>query len=218
VHLQWCFVFDNSGSMIRLADACAVAIVLLVELFRKLEISFAIATMGDANRARVLKDLHEPFSHAVGERILAGLTFTEGSQIASCAQAIASRVFPEDQLDSRVKRVMVFVTDGLSAALSEANFVGMRIRHDLELAVLHTPLNFGQETLQRSALEHKLKGITNELYFNLSQSDASAEGHAAGAEGTLLVLRGTLLVLRGTLLVLRARCCHRHRLWGRGNH
>ena len=65
-------------------------------------------------RARVLKKLDEPFSFKVGERLLAGMTFNEGTQIVESVRAISDSVFGENA-EPGVARNLIIITDGLSS-------------------------------------------------------------------------------------------------------
>lgn len=112
--IQWCFIFDSSGSMVTVADGCAEALCVIVETMRRLECRFAVGALGDANRSRVLKSLDEPFSYRVGERILTGLTYNEATNTATGTKAIADEVFPPShKRDPDERRVIVVITDGL---------------------------------------------------------------------------------------------------------
>ena len=48
VAIEWCFVFDNSGSMTRIRDACAETTVMLMEMLRRMETRFSIATSANS--------------------------------------------------------------------------------------------------------------------------------------------------------------------------
>jgi uncharacterized protein YegL len=196
--INWCFVFDNSGSMVRVADGCAEALVILVETLRRLECHFAVATAGES--VRLVKRMDESFSFAVGERILASFTYNEGTHLGSCAQSIAERVFPtEKRLEPNECRILVLVTDGLSRDLkdesgrqgdTQQDFMRLRERHQLELAVLHT-------AGRRSGTEAEmLRNITNDLYFPVVPGEAAATSQASmPVMLTQLIMQALQLVL-----------------------
>ena len=160
VDVEWCFAFDNSGSMVRIADACAEAMVVLTEVMRRLEMPFAIAALGDKSRARVLKRLDQPFTLEAGERILAGLTYTEGSDIASGARAVADTLFGAKK---QRKRAMILVTDCMFRELSSDNFADVRRRVDY-LAVVNTALD------SKADLHDVLRSITDGRFAIVLQS------------------------------------------------
>lgn len=160
--IEWAIVVDNSGSMVRVADECAQTVVILIEALRRVECRFAVATLGDANRTRILKNLTGHFNMSVGEQILAGFTYDESSHIATGVAAVANHVFASSRgnAEPHERRIMVLVTDGLSQELAERNFSDIRQKHDMELAVLHTQYGQGTRRAQHVKL---LRNITNGL-------------------------------------------------------
>ena len=144
--IQWCVVLDSSGSMSKIKNQLAEASVMLVELFRRLEMSFAVATLGDALRARVLKRLNEPFTYKVGERVLAGMTYNESTQIIESLNAICADIFGVKEADA--VRVMIIVTDGLSSDGNfQAGLTNVRDEYNLfGIGFLHTKLDFHAST------------------------------------------------------------------------
>ena len=88
--IEWILLFDNSGSMARIADSCAEILAILAEVLRKLEFKFAVGTLGAS--ARLIKTLDEPFTHVVGERILACFSYNERTNILSCTEEILGKV------------------------------------------------------------------------------------------------------------------------------
>ena len=160
--------------------------------------------MGDANCARVLKRLDEEFSYLVGEKVLAGFTYNEGSDIASCVNAIANSVFPSDgQPSGDRRRVMVLITDGLSQELDALIKVSneLRSKHDTTIAILHTQLDIGLTTAgdkkksnqHMLALQEKLKLVTDGLYYNVSQvqmtSATTVNADTVGTSSILLTMK-----------------------------
>lgn len=84
---------DNSGSMMRLADETKQALVLLAEVLRRLEVSFAVVRFGRAHGQVVLKGLNEPFSAQAMQLALEALTWDEGTYPASACEFVAREVF-----------------------------------------------------------------------------------------------------------------------------
>lgn len=178
LNIEWAIVIDNSGSMVRVADECVQTVVILIEALRRLECRFAVATLGDANRTRILKGLTGHFNLSVGEQILAGFTYDESSHIATGVAAVAKNVFPGSGggAEPHERRIMLLVTDGLSQELTEKNFSDIRQKHDMELAVLHTQYGEGDYSAQNAKM---LGTITNGLYFPVSLNN---QGPTAGQD------------------------------------
>ena len=167
LRLEWCVVFDNSGSMVRIQNECAEALVAVVETLRKLECRFAVGTLGAANKGRLLKELDEPFSAKVGERCLAGFTYDESTSIASCVKAFTETVIggaPEPF----TRRAMLVITDGLSSEMEEANFdfvtkTQKQSTNSVHFAVLHTP-----PRSEKADLEEKIKRVLDNVTNGLN--------------------------------------------------
>eukprot|EP00936_MAST-01D_sp_MAST-1D-sp1_P000071 g71.t1 len=122
---QWVCLVDNSGSMSTRRHWTAEALVVFVEVLRKLECEFAVATFGGGPSSQnILKPFEEPCTYRVGERILSGLTFNEGSSLATGIEVVARTLFdtPEQVLNdtqkATVHRIMVVITDGLSQEIA----------------------------------------------------------------------------------------------------
>jgi len=86
-------LIDNSGSMARMQDETKSAMVLLAEVLRHLEVSFALVRFGSGHSQAVLKELHQPFSAQAMQFALESLTFDEGTCPASACTFVANRVF-----------------------------------------------------------------------------------------------------------------------------
>lgn len=200
--VQWCFVFDNSGSMVRMADGCAECLVILIETLRRLECQFAISVAGDANRARIVKNLKDDFNYSVGERCLANFTYNEATNMSSCTKSIAEEVFPlQTPRGPNERRILVLVTDGLCRELSDdkasEEFAALRSSHQLELAVLHTPMKAEVDYAQRAA--QRLTNITDQLYFRASHDELSG---TRGGSGSVLALQLVNLITKTLQRVL----------------
>ena len=180
--IQWCVVLDSSGSMSKIKNQLAEASVMLVELFRRLEMPFAVATLGDALRARILKRLDEPFSYKVGERVLAGMTYNESTQIIDSVNAICENIFADKEAD--VVRVMIIVTDGLSSDGNfQAGLASVRDEYNLfGIGFLHTKLDFHSSTKdelerQTADLDSAMRAIKSAKcrYYQVSTPPNSAK-------------------------------------------
>jgi len=160
--IEWILLFDNSGSMVQIGDSCAEILAVLAEVLRKLEFRFAVGTLGA--HARLIKTLDEPFTHVVGERILACFSFNERTNILSSTEEILEKVFPQVTTDSP-KRILVCVTDGFANELICQN--GWENIKDSDenakIAFLHT-ISSDQKSLQ-----DYMKVVTKGLYFPINQ-------------------------------------------------
>ena len=76
---EWLILVDNSGSMSLNRNQLSETLVFVMETLRKLECRFAIGRFGNKGNPRLLKDLHTPFSHELGEQILECFDFSEGT-------------------------------------------------------------------------------------------------------------------------------------------
>lgn len=193
LNIEWAIVIDNSGSMVRVADECVQTLVILIETLRRLECRFAVATLGDANRTRILKSLSGQFNMSVGEQVLAGLTYDESSHIATGVAAVADHVFSRSRGDAEPheRRIMILVTDGLSQEVSEKNFSDIRHNYDMELAVLHIQYGEGKHKAQYAKM---LSTITNGLYFPVSFTAESPERDHKNENAVLPAVLSKLVV------------------------
>lgn len=195
LNIEWAIVIDNSGSMVRVADECAQTVVILIEALRRLECRFAVATLGDTNRTRILKSLAGHFNMSVGEQILAGLSHDESSHIATGVAAVADHIFARTRGDAEPheRRIMVLVTDGLSQELTAENFSDIRQKHDMELAVLHTL--YGEGT-HRAQYARMLRTITNGLYFPVSLAAQVTDQESENAVLPVVLSKLVVQILR----------------------
>eukprot|EP00878_Enallax_costatus_P013375 GHUV01013985.1.p1 GENE.GHUV01013985.1~~GHUV01013985.1.p1 ORF type:complete len:1200 (+),score=534.70 GHUV01013985.1:114-3713(+) len=92
---QVALLVDNSGSMMRLADETKQAMVLLGEVLRRLEVSFAVVRFGRAHGQVILKHLNEPFSAQAMQLALESLTWDAGTYPASACEFVAREVFKD---------------------------------------------------------------------------------------------------------------------------
>ena len=89
--LEWVIMVDNSGSMHSKKTQTAEALVLAIESLRRLECRFSVWRFGNKGPfGRVaLKTFEEPFTYAIGQRILEGFTYNEGTYPGTNLKAIA---------------------------------------------------------------------------------------------------------------------------------
>jgi hypothetical protein len=156
--LEVCIVIDNSGSMAPIAPQCNEGLVMLMEVLKHLEYPFAVATLGDARRARLLKPLDAAFTPAAAEKVLAELTFNESTHIASCMQSIMcdaiNGVFRAARAQAATeKRLVILITDGLSTELEDSGLDSLRHTCNTELAVLHVRPDSSMHSKQTPELQ-----------------------------------------------------------------
>eukprot|EP00937_MAST-01D_sp_MAST-1D-sp2_P001912 g1912.t1 len=150
---EWVCLVDNSGSMSVRADQTAEALVVLLEVLRKMECPFAVATFGSERNQTVLKQFNQPCTYKVGEAVLSGLTFDDGSKLVTGLEVNAKTLFRQrEKLDDARKatthRIMLIITDGFSDELKAHEGAGksfpevctnVKDTYDLEVAVLQMP-------------------------------------------------------------------------------
>jgi hypothetical protein len=208
IDVEVCIVVDNSGSMAPFATYCTEAVVMLMEVFKALEYPFAVATIGDAQRARLLKPLDSVLTPEVGEKILAALTFNESTHIASCMQAVlrnaATGVFRAERVcQTNKRRVTFFITDGLSSEIRDSGLDNLRHECMMELAVLHVRPDSSTDFLAfiNTRLEELTNSkMTNSLYAQVSQGELRAQSN--GGNGTGLFEAVSILAPNALLKVL----------------
>eukprot|EP00743_Colponemidia_sp_Colp-15_P013099 GILK01015097.1.p1 GENE.GILK01015097.1~~GILK01015097.1.p1 ORF type:complete len:1309 (+),score=173.68 GILK01015097.1:591-3929(+) len=146
--IEWCVMMDNSGSLSPRINQCAEALVVVLEVLRKLECRFAVARFGGLKSQKLLKKLDEPFSHARGEQILESFTYDEGTYPATALQAVCDTVWkPSTTIaDENVvrHRIVLMVTDGLTTESQESDWKEVIERLGLHLSVLLLSRSHGQ--------------------------------------------------------------------------
>ncbi|CAF1361600.1 unnamed protein product [Adineta steineri] len=117
--LQWCIMIDNSGSMSLHRTFIFGALVIIMEVLRKLESKFAVTRFGGRTNQKILKNLNDHFTHGDGEFVLEALTFDEGTYPATGLARITKKVFPKQTLTNSnsntiVHKIVIILTDGLT--------------------------------------------------------------------------------------------------------
>ncbi|CAF1685469.1 unnamed protein product, partial [Rotaria magnacalcarata] len=94
------------------------ALVIIMELLRKLESKFAVARFGARTNQKISKNLDDLFTNQDGQYVLEALTFDEGTYPATGLARIANKIFPveETQRSSKsiIHRLVLMITDGLT--------------------------------------------------------------------------------------------------------
>jgi hypothetical protein len=131
---------DNSGSMGSKEHSVIEALVVLIEVLRKLEFRFAIALWG-RNPGKLLLDFEregeEHFNLKKGQEIIQSLTFDEPSEIATCLKALCNKVWPSDvEKPDHTQRLLITLFDGFSHERNAQDFVDMRRDHKCMLGML----------------------------------------------------------------------------------
>ena len=99
-------------------EQVAESIVVIAETLRRLECRFGVWRFGGKgkNGCRILKSLDQPFDHLIGQRILEGFSYNEGTYPASNLESIAKAVWPEDSPASssakQTHRIVLMILDG----------------------------------------------------------------------------------------------------------
>ncbi|KAA0145569.1 hypothetical protein FNF31_08020 [Cafeteria roenbergensis] len=168
--------------MARLEANIQETLVLLIEVLRKLEIRFAIGRVGAADNARLLKPFDEPFSPAVGQRLLESFSFNEGSYPASGLCALSKKVFSPLPASHRSYRAVIMVTDGLTSeardagAATEANFLQPARELDFRLSMLQLKSAGTGDAAAEAFTEESLRAVCQRSRGVHASLVASREG------------------------------------------
>jgi hypothetical protein len=113
---QFCFLVDNSGSMGGdIARQVRTALVLAMEVLRRLECEFSIIRFGET--PLVLKKIDKPLTPEAGQTIMEGFSFDEGTNLLTgmrhALQHGFTRKVPRDfSPGTVVHRCVLAMTDG----------------------------------------------------------------------------------------------------------
>ncbi|KAK9850465.1 hypothetical protein WJX84_007216 [Apatococcus fuscideae] len=137
--VEWIIMVDNSGSMKSKRIQVAEAIVIIAETLRRIECRFGVWRFGGKGQAgcRMMKALDQPFDHLVGQQILEGFSYTEGTYPASNLERIAKAVWPEDipasSSTKQTHRAILMVLDGLTQETVTEDYRGILQQKDINL-------------------------------------------------------------------------------------
>lgn len=92
---EWCIMVDNSGSMGTKKNQTAEALVVLIEVLRKLECRFAVVRFGNRSNQRLLKGLKQPFTFQLGQQILESFSYDEGTKPGTALRTTARTIWGE---------------------------------------------------------------------------------------------------------------------------
>ena len=138
--IRWCILIDNSGSMSIHRNAIYEALVVIMELLRKLEIKFAVGRFGARINQKILKNLDDLFTNQDGQYVLEALTFDEGTYPATGLARIIDRIFPIEQTETTsniiVHRLVLMITDGLTQERDEATYSNTISKYKINLGVM----------------------------------------------------------------------------------
>ena len=138
--IEWCLLVDNSGSMITKEHQTKEALVLVMEMLRRLEFCFAVALFGDSTSQRMQKLMKDPFTINVGQQIIDSFTFDEGTFPASAIKNVAQKVWPSGlsgEEKGQCHRVMLMIVDGLTQERRREDYLSVCREKDFSLAVLN---------------------------------------------------------------------------------
>ena len=138
--IEWCLLVDNSGSMITKEHQTKEALVLVMEMLRRLEFRFAVALFGDSTSQRMQKLIMDPFTIGIGQQIIDSFTFDEGTFPASAVKNVAQKVWPSvlsSEEKGQCHRVMLMIVDGLTQERRREDYLSVCGEKDISLAVLN---------------------------------------------------------------------------------
>ena len=155
--IHWCIMIDNSGSMSVHRNAIYEALVIIMELLRKLETRFAVARFGTRTNQKILKKLDDLFTNQDGQYVLEALTFDEGTYPATGLARIAEKVFPAKELvqssKSIIHRLVLMITDGLTQERDDQSYSEIINRNRINLGFMFI------ETADQSSSQVLLRGL-----------------------------------------------------------
>ncbi|KAK9820719.1 hypothetical protein WJX74_002690 [Apatococcus lobatus] len=164
--VEWIIMVDNSGSMKSKRIQVAEAIVIIAETLRRIECRFGVWRFGGKGQAgcRMMKALDQPFDHLVGQQILEGFSYTEGTYPASNLERIAKAVWPEDipasSSTKQTHRAILMVLDGLTQETVTEDYRGILQQKDINLCVLNI------KDSHQDKLMDKIKGLFSTITSN----------------------------------------------------
>jgi hypothetical protein len=139
--IHWCIMIDNSGSMSVHRHAIYECLVMIMEVFRKMEFKFSIARFGGLQSQIILKKLNEQFTNDHGQIILEAITLNEGTYPATGLRQIAETIFPITTIHSHQQQLVLMITDGLTREYHEKNYSETLNRHSINLGILFIEMN-----------------------------------------------------------------------------
>ncbi|UJR07196.1 hypothetical protein I4U23_011484 [Adineta vaga] len=155
--IHWCIIIDNSGSMSIHRNAIYEALVVIMELLRKLESKFAVARFGTRTNQKILKNFDDLFTNQDGQYVLEALTFDEGTYPATGLLRIVDRVFPIDKsgkaLDNTIHRLVLMITDGLTQERDDKSYSQTINTYKIDLGFMFI------ETADQNSSQVLLKGL-----------------------------------------------------------
>eukprot|EP01127_Copromyxa_protea_P008978 TRINITY_DN2080_c0_g1_i4.p1 TRINITY_DN2080_c0_g1~~TRINITY_DN2080_c0_g1_i4.p1 ORF type:complete len:7466 (-),score=1064.85 TRINITY_DN2080_c0_g1_i4:44-22441(-) len=154
---EWCIMVDNSGSMGTKKNQTAEALVVLIEVLRKLECRFAIVRFGNRSNQRLLKSLAQPFDFELGQTILESFSYDEGTKPGTALKTTARTIWGESDSRPNVHRMVLMITDGLTDERDAGDWNSVLKQHNINLAMLliKDPWFFWLSEPQNAAYEAK---------------------------------------------------------------
>ncbi|CAF3456667.1 unnamed protein product [Rotaria socialis] len=138
--IHWCIMIDNSGSMSLHRNSIYEALVIIMELLRKLESKFAVARFGTRTNQKILKNLDDLFTNQDGQYVLEALTFDEGTYPATGLARIANKIFPVEETqrpsESIIHRLVLMITDGLTQERDDQSYSETINRNKINLGFM----------------------------------------------------------------------------------
>ena len=168
-HFEWCVMVDNSGSMVNKKNYVAEALVVVIEILRRLEHKFAIARFGSKyDKHCLLKSLNQAMSMSLGQRILERLTYDQGTYALDGLSNVVKHIWGERVKAENQHRIVLIITDGLTTQKNTQEWTQLLKEKGLKLGI--TIIKEPKHSYPRQFLEHV---TTDGKCFNVINSNES---------------------------------------------
>jgi len=141
IKLEFVIMVDNSGSMLHSKRQVLEGLVLLMEILQNLEARFAVYRFGKRRSQQPLKKMDEVFNRNIGQKIIEGFSYDEGSYPYTALEVLAREIWKspkiKDEKSPGSKRIVIMITDGLTRETSPENYRTTCAQNDIDLGILH---------------------------------------------------------------------------------
>lgn len=178
---EWCILVDDSGSMSPFSNQSAEALVIMIEVLRKLECRFAVARFGAKNDKRpLLKNLEMPFDAALGQQILESFQYRHGTYMSTSLARVIEKTWDKqvEQMspeERRTKhRIVIMITDAYTQEKNISEYRELTERYGLNLGglLIRRSSKDGDIVNNMDSMEVLMKEIsTNKLMVRLDASN-----------------------------------------------
>ena len=170
--IEWCILVDNSGSMRCKSIEMNVALVLTMEILRRMEQPFAVTRFGDRNSQQMLKMITDHFTEVMGQKVIESFSYDQGTYIATAIANAAETVWPTSSSEDegpQCHRVMFLITDGITQERKRHDYKIVCKRKSIALVVL----NLANEA-QREIMD-TVQGLWGYVALNFQVLDVGQE-------------------------------------------